>query len=295
MDMSDKTGQARFRVLRVVGLLSLVSVLYASEARAVSISLFASVGPGSVDRFIVSRNPEDKIFEIDEDSEAGLIIAALGLVDIFGLASYRVDANFDPYFAARIAITNETDEAQSVRASLRFPMAPVLTPSPFNPPVPTFTGLFTAELVDANGDGSASYTGGGAGFALFEQVLGAALTSSHSVQLTEPGLAVVYDAAGSPIPASPRIGQWNGMEFVHLAGGQLSPQDRIEFYVFGCVALPGTSCPAPPELSLSVPVPEPSTFWLLASMFAALAGWRATRCRERLEGALSQLNAAKRV
>jgi hypothetical protein len=209
----------------------------------------------------------DKLFSDETAGPFSLIF--LGGTNMFGIGTYTVAGNFDPYFAARIAITNLTDDPQSVGASFRFPMEPVLTPS--TPPFSTFTGLFTAELADANGDGSASYTGGGAGFALFEPILGASLTSSHSVQLTAPGLAGVYDIAEMPIPASPRIGQWNGMEFVHLDGGQLSPHDTIEFYVFGCVALPSTSCPAPPELVL---VPEPTIFWLLASSFAGLAVWR---------------------
>lgn len=255
-----------FRTLRVASLVTLVCTLCAAEARAVSILLLASVGAATTSKEL--RDP-DKSFEQDDENATLVSAAILGGTDLFGLLSARVDGNFDPWFAARFAITNTTDDPQSVGASLRFPMEPVQTPS--TPPVSTFTGLFTAELVDTDGDGTASYTGGGAGFALFETILGASLTSSHSVQLMAPGLANVYDIAEEPIPASPRIGQWNGMEFVHLAGGQLSPHDTIEFYVFGCVALPGTSCPAPPELVL---VPEPATFWLLASSFAGLAAWR---------------------
>jgi hypothetical protein len=277
--MRNRLLVARVATLRVASLIALVFLLYASEARAVSINIFLSVGPATA---VDDLARPGKVFDPFPDEGTGEVIAAIAIAafggDIFGIGSYRVDGNFDPYFAARIAITNVTDDPQSVGASVRFPMQPVLTPSPFTPPVPAFTGLFTAELKDANGDGSASYTGGGAGFALFAEFFGAALTSSHSVQLTEPGLAAIYDIAGAAIPASP-TGQWNGMEFVHLAGGQLSPHDQIEFYVFGCVALPGTSCPAPPELSLagdpqSPIVPEPATFWLFASAFGALAARR---------------------
>lgn len=254
------------QVRAVAGIISFVCALCASQARAVSISVFASVGTAANED---NYEEPDKVFGEFDSEESIVRRFFLGGTNLFGLVNYTTAGNFDPWFATRIAITNLTDDPQSVGASLRFPMEPVLTPA--TPPFAIFTGLFTAELEDANGDGSASYTGGGAGFALFEPVLGASLTPSHSVQLMAPGLAVVYDIAGTPIPASPRIGQWNGMEFVHLAGGQLSPHDSIEFYVFGCVAPVGTSCPAAPELSL---VPHPPALWLLVSALAALTALR---------------------
>jgi hypothetical protein len=193
---------------------------------------------------------------------------------------YRTDGNWDPYIAVRAQITNATDSPQRVGFSLFMPVEPV--PTPATPPFPTFTGLLTIELEDRNGNGSASYTGGGAGFGLTDSFFGARLTPTHSVTMAAPGKQVVYDIASEPLPASAG-GQWSGMELLHFAifptVSSLSPGDSVEFYAFGCLVSPGSSCPTPPELALAVPEAQ-SYMLLLPGLAVVLAAVHRKNRRE---------------
>lgn len=184
--------------------------------------------------------------------------------------SHHRSADIDPYFAARLRVTNVDSVARRVGMSLVLQMLPVLTPTT---PPSTFTGAVSVTLSDTSGNGLASYTGSGAGFAL-SHVIGASLTPSHSVSLAAPGSVVVYDVPPTPVPVS-FTGRWTRVEFAHLGSspvGSLSSGDTVEFYVFGCVATPSTPCPAPPEL----PLPEPT---LAASLGTSLAFFAALASR----------------
>jgi len=127
-------------------------------------------------------------------------------------------------------------------------------------------------------------THAGFGFALSNGQFGGALTPPHTVELTAPGLTEVYNIAPKPIPDAPPIPgaeAWNAIEFVHIPGFAtvgLSAGDSVEFYLFGCVGLPGASCPTPPELSLPQ-VPLPAAAWLLVPALAVLQ--RRTRKSQR--------------
>ena len=78
-------------------------------------------------------------------------------------------------------------------------------------------------------------------------------------------------------------GQWTRLELAHFASfptvSSLSPGDTVEFYVFGCVALPATSCPSPPPL----PLPEPGMAASLAAGLALLAGRRIRSSRPAVD------------
>jgi hypothetical protein len=250
----------------LAGLIAAGSLLPAC-AQAQFFQLFASVGTATANSDVpVGR--ENKVIK-----EIGRFPIETFAGALFGVLEYRTDGNWDPYIAVRAEVTNVTDSPQRVGFSLFMPVEPV--PTPATPPLPTFTGLLTIELKDRNGNGSASYTGGGAGFGLTDaflgRVFGTPLTPTHSITMAAPEKQVVYDITSQPLPAS-LSGQWSGMELLHFAifptVSSLSPGDSVEFYAFGCITVPGSSCPTPPELALAVP--EPQSYMLLLAGLAVV-------------------------
>lgn len=239
-------------------------------AQTDSVSITARVGQGSAQADIPT-GPDKKVFSKEEIGTLTWIGGgAIG--ELFGAFHYRTDGNWDPYIAVRAEISNLTDSEQPVSLSVVMPMQPVLTAPSL--PQPMFTGIFTLELKDANGDGQASYSGGGPGFLLVDGTTDIRnLTPTNTLTLTEPEQRVVYDVAPIAIPTSP-TGQWSSLWFSQFAlfpdVSSLSAGDSLEFYVFGCVTVPGTNCPTPPELALSVP--EPREYVLLAVGLVVIAG-----------------------
>lgn len=174
----------------------LLSIFCAPAAQADSVSITFGVGPGTA-QVEIPTGAEKKVFN---SGEAGLITAGDGAIaQLFGAFHYRTDGDWDPYIAMRAEISNPTDSAQPVAFSIVMPMQPVLTRPAI--PQPLFTGLFTVELKDANGDGSASYSGGGPGFLLVDDAASRrSLPLNNTVTLTEPDERVVYDVAPVAIP-----------------------------------------------------------------------------------------------
>lgn len=263
------------RVLATALIFTFASALSAPvvQAQAQFFSLFVSVGQASIQiDHAVGPNPPDKDLTSDQLDSLRYVGQEFPLI---ALAAVLFAGNFDPYFAARVRITNLTTSSQPIGLQILMPMQAV--PAPPTPPFAAFTGLASISLMDTDGDLSSSYTGGGRGFALSD-FLGAQLTTSHSVDLSAPGTVVVYDIPSLPVPESFPFGQWTRMEFVHFAVSptvsSLSATDSVEFYIFGCVALPATSCPAP----LPLPLPEPQA---LAALWAAVAGLAAVVRRRR--------------
>jgi hypothetical protein len=178
----------------------------------------------------------------------------------------------DPYFAVELDITNLSSTPQAITLHAFSPMVPVLAPVPPSP-FPAFQARFDYELFDANGDGAASYGGGGVHFFIADSVSGAGfqITPRFGIETDEAGAGGITPFGPVPVPP-PFSGQWNAIEMFHTGFNMLSAGDRIVIKGFGCVALLADVCPSPTEVSQLLAVPEPAAGWLWLAGLGALFG-----------------------
>lgn len=97
-------------------------------------------------------------------------------------------------------------------------MVPVLNPLPGADPA-MFTVVSSAELFDANGNGSASFGSLDVGFGLSNSAPSAGSGPLAPVQFTTlstPGLQTIFDVGPTAIPTSP-AGQWDSMTYLTTA------------------------------------------------------------------------------
>lgn len=243
------------------------------------------VGIGDVS---VSREHLHALRDEDGGFQSQLYLLELffgpGGLDLFGLAAYRYQGMFDPYLAAIVRIENLSDQPQFVTANLNALVEPLLANQDG-----WIERFLQVDVIDADGDGSATYGSAFYTFMLDNATSGLGLGRGGAFSAAQGSttlLAGTEPAWSFRVP--PVVGQLDRLGLSMT--GMLSPGDALAIEFFSCLRSAGQVCPDRPSLRAgSVPLPSSAALlalalalmWLRSAGRPSAAAVPARRCAPR--------------